>query len=104
MVQKYFPTVCGLWCDDCDHFEKDCQGCTEAGGCAFWTQYVDVDSCPVYTCCVQERGLPHCGYCEELPCERHTRFSDPDVSSKEREIELKQQVEELLRRKRETEA
>lgn len=100
MELKYHPTVCGLWCDDCKHFENDCQGCNGAEGSAFWTQYVEIDSCPVYTCCVQERGLSHCGYCKDLPCERHTRFSDPEVNSEERKRELEKQVEELLRRKK----
>ena len=101
METRYYPTVCGLWCDDCDHNEKDCTGCSEGDGCAFWTEYVDIESCPVYTCCVEERKLPHCGYCDEMPCEKHTRFSDPGVSPEDREKELQNQKTELIRRRNE---
>ena len=101
MKSRYLPTVCGLWCDDCKHFEEDCPGCSGAEGSVFWTEFVDTEACPVYTCCVEERKLPHCGYCAEMPCEKHTRFSDPDIPAEEREKELQKQKEELIRRLKE---
>ncbi|PKL58615.1 MAG: hypothetical protein CVV33_10585 [Methanomicrobiales archaeon HGW-Methanomicrobiales-4] len=104
MTDKYFPTVCGLWCDDCNHFEEDCQGCSDAGGCVFWTDFVDTETCPVYICCVEKKGLPHCGYCDEMPCERYARFRDPDQTDEEIKINLKKQNEELIRRRKETES
>jgi len=104
MADRYYPTVCGLWCDDCDHFEEDCQGCTSAGGCVFWTNFVDADSCPVYSCCVEEKGLPHCGFCDEMPCERHTRFRDPDMNDEEIKENLRIQKNELIRRRKESES
>lgn len=103
MKPRYYPTVCGLWCDDCEHFETDCPGCSRGGGCVFWTEYVDTEACPVYICCVEERHLPHCGYCDEMPCEKHTRFSNPGVTPGERDEELRQQKKELVRRRREAE-
>jgi hypothetical protein len=103
MNSRQFPTICGLWCDDCIHFEKDCQGCSDTDGCAFWAEYVDVEACPAYVCCVEEKHLPHCGYCDKMPCELHTRFHDPDMSEEEREEGLKKQIEELRRRREEEE-
>jgi hypothetical protein len=103
MVLREFPTVCGLWCDECNHFEKDCQGCSNAEGCAFWADSVDVEACPVFVCCNQEKGLPHCGFCEELPCERYFRFFDPDMNEEERTAALQKQITELLRRRSESE-
>lgn len=103
MKPRYYPTVCGLWCDDCEHFETDCPGCSRGGGCVFWTEYVDTEACPVYICCVEERHLPHCGYCDEMPCEKHTRFSNPGATPGERDEELRQQKKELVRRRREAE-
>lgn len=102
MTIRIYPTVCGLWCDDCTHFEKDCSGCTNAGGSVFWTEYVDIDACPVCTC-VQEKHLPHCGFCKEMPCERYTRFRDPDMNDEELKARLLQQRDELIRRRKESE-
>lgn len=102
MEQRLYPTICGLWCDNCEHFEKDCQGCSEMGGCVFWTEYADTDSCPVWTCCVEEKKLPHCGYCDEMPCERYTRFHDPDMSDEETRISLQKQKAELITRRNES--
>lgn len=98
MIHRNYPTVCGMWCDDCDHFEEECQGCTEADGCIFWTEFVDAEVCPVYSC-VQERGIAHCGFCDEMPCERYTRFRDPDMSEEELMESLRKQKEELTRRR-----
>ncbi|MFH0967731.1 MAG: DUF3795 domain-containing protein [Methanobacteriota archaeon] len=104
MTNRFYPTVCGLWCDNCDHFEKECQGCTDGGGCVFWTNFVDINACPVYTCCIEEKGLPHCGYCDEMPCERYTRFRDPDQTDDEIKISLEKQKTELIRRRKEVES
>jgi hypothetical protein len=34
-----------------------------------------------------------------MPCEKHTRFSDPDVSPGERKLQLEKQKKELQRRR-----
>ncbi len=104
MKSHPIPTVCGVRCDECPHFETDCQGCSESKGCIFWTEYVDIESCPVWTCCVEERKLPHCGFCDEMPCERYTRFRDPGMTDEDVSTSLQKQKAELLRRRRESES
>ncbi len=102
MTTRYYPTVCGLWCDDCKHFEQECQGCNNLEGGVFWTDYVEIETCPVFRC-VQDKGLAHCGFCDELPCERYTRFRDPDMSDEEIARRLDLQCQELRRRRHESE-
>lgn len=97
-----FPTVCGLYCDDCEHFEEDCPGCSESDGSVFWTEYVEISSCPVYECCVTQKNLPHCGHCKDLICERFTRFKDPDMSEEDLKKSLAKQKNELIRRLEDT--
>lgn len=95
------PTVCGMYCDECDHYEKDCQGCDEVEGSTFWTEYVDIESCPVYDCCVNKRKLTHCGHCNEMPCERYFRFRDPEMTEEDAKRTLEKQKTCLNMRKKE---
>jgi hypothetical protein len=101
MTSRLYPTICGRWCDDCNHFEVECQGCSETEGSSFWTEFQDVDACPVFLC-VREKGLAHCGFCDEMPCERYTRFHDPDMNNEEIIAALANQKAELIRRKPES--
>lgn len=48
-------------------------------GKPFWTELFDADVCPVYDCCIRERGLEHCGQCPGLICERFTRYREPAI-------------------------
>jgi len=102
-MTREIPAVCGMYCDECDHFEKDCPGCDESDGCVFWTEYVDADVCPVQECCTNVKHLAHCGLCDEMPCEKYFRFHDPGVSEDEAKEMLKKQKETLERRKKEYE-
>ncbi|NLV28095.1 MAG: DUF3795 domain-containing protein [Methanomicrobiales archaeon] len=92
------PTVCGMYCDECDHYEQDCQGCDESEGTIFWNEYVDIECCPVYDCCVNKKHLVHCGQCDEMPCERYFRFRDPGVTEEEAKQVLEKQKACLARR------
>ena len=64
--------MCGLDCGSCSYREKsNCPGCRVAGGKMFWGE------CELATCCLA-KGLPHCGKCDEFPCERLRAFSFSD--------------------------
>ncbi|HWQ65615.1 MAG TPA: DUF3795 domain-containing protein [Methanospirillum sp.] len=102
MTTRLNPTICGLWCDDCTHFEEECPGCSETGGCTFWTEFVDIDACPVYSCCVEEKGLAHCGFCDKMPCDLYTRFRDPEMTEEDQIKSLENQRQELIRRRKES--
>lgn len=46
------------------HGQADpCQGCPHR-----W-QGPEERTCPLWTCCVQDRGLRHCGLCLDFPCQ-----------------------------------
>ncbi len=100
---KRDQAVCGTECAVCEHYEHDCPGCTECHGAVFWTEYVDIEVCPVYQCCTEERHLPHCGHCPELMCEKYRRFRDPDMTEEEAEAGLVRQKAKLLRLRAEEE-
>jgi hypothetical protein len=52
---------CGLYCGECLHFRKPCQGCVPSGGQPSWGK------CRTYAC-VKEKNIEHCGECLEFPC------------------------------------
>lgn len=65
-------TRCGLRCEGCAFKESHgCKGCIATNGVPFHGE------CAVAVCC-QEKGLMHCGECEDIPCELLTQYScDP---------------------------
>ncbi|MDO9326640.1 MAG: DUF3795 domain-containing protein [Methanoregula sp.] len=99
MTGKKIETVCGYSCSDCEHVGKDCAGCNETKGKPFWNAFVNINCCPVYDCCVNEKGLPHCGKCPDLVCERFTRFKDPGMSEEVATAALLRMEQELRARK-----
>lgn len=99
MASERIENVCGYSCSDCDHHGNACRGCEPTGGKPFWTDFVAVDICPVYDCCINERKLPHCGKCPDLVCERFTRFKDPGMSEDEAKSVLRRMEQELRARK-----
>lgn len=99
MKSKKIETVCGYSCSDCDHLGAECRGCISLRGKPFWTQFVGVETCPVYKCCVDERKFAHCGRCPDLMCDRFTRFKDPGMSDEEARAGLKRMEQELRSRK-----
>jgi len=99
MTRKKIETVCGYSCSDCDHHGSECEGCNNTHGKPFWTQFVCINTCPIYECCVNDRMLPHCGRCPDLICERFTRFSDPAMSAEQAGVVLLRMEQELRARK-----
>jgi hypothetical protein len=99
MAKKKIQTVCGYSCSDCDHHGKECPGCEKTKGKPFWNAFAGIDCCPIYDCCVNARGLLHCGKCPDLMCERFSRFKDPDMSEEQAQAVLVQMERELRARK-----
>lgn len=61
-IKLEFAAVCGAFCGTCEFPGKSCAGCLAQKGRMFW------GICERYLCCVEERHLEHCGWCEEFPC------------------------------------
>jgi hypothetical protein len=62
----------------CEHYpDQTCSGCNAVEGKLFWTKYLNLDTCPIYNCCRNEKKLTHCGECAELPCQIYFATKDP---------------------------
>ena len=91
--------ACGLYCGDYEYLQENCQGCNQVEGKPFWTEQLDMEVCPLYGCCVDQRELEHCGLCDEFPCELFISLRDPALSDEEAEQSLRQRQQDLKRRK-----
>ena len=88
-------SVCGTDCHSCYCYGKMCTGCDECEGKVFHAPEGSV--CTIYDCVRNEKGLPDCGSCDELPCGIWMSTRDPHFS----EEEFKQNVAERVRALRE---
>ncbi len=91
--------ACGLYCGDCEFMEKQCQGCNQVKGKPFWTEQFDMEVCPLYGCCVNQKELEHCGLCDEFPCELFISLRDPALSDEEAAQSLQKRQKDLRLRK-----
>ena len=69
---------CGLRCSSCTWKESHgCGGCVETQGHPFYGE------CRIALCC-QNKGLTHCGECDNIPCDKLYAFSflDPEHGDK----------------------
>ncbi len=87
-------SCCGVVCSACGHHPADCKGCPEIEGRVFWLEYTGGETCPIYACCVGEKGYAHCGKCRELPCGRYG-LDDPTKSPEENAADHAKQLEQL---------
>ena len=60
-------TYCGDWCGKCPNYPARCPGCIPC---------IHPD-CYFVKCCIQ-KGIEHCGLCENLPCEKLSTFVPDD--------------------------
>jgi hypothetical protein len=67
MDNESLAGFCGDYCCKCPNFGGECGGCVPA----------DHMDCRFVACCL-ERGLEHCGLCEEFPCRRLREFVPDD--------------------------
>lgn len=92
-------TLCGTYCEECDHFQNQCQGCESIQGKVYWAPYVGKEICPIYDCCINQRKLSHCGQCLDLPCHIYYDTQDPSLSKEEHDLGVIQRTNELKKRK-----
>ena len=89
---------CAIMCTECNKHEElqnnPCKGCNAAEGKIFWTKFMNLDVCPIYTC-VKEKQLSHCGECELLPCDIWEGMKDPSMSDEQHQQGIKDRVEVL---------
>jgi len=77
-------SVCGLRCDECEHFGTKCTGCTAVKGSTFWAKEMMANKvCPLYNCSVNTKKLRHCGDCSELPCKLFLGMKDPNSTEEQ---------------------
>lgn len=75
-MEKYVG-ACGCICSDCRVFKISCEGCYSIKGKAVWLHEVGLDICDFYECSVIEKGLKHCGECNEIPCNKFWTNKNP---------------------------
>ena len=77
-------STCGLICDECAFYGKECGGCRNVKGKTFWAlDMMPNQTCPLYHCAVNERGYADCGDCSELPCKTFLEMKDPSSTDEE---------------------
>ena len=99
MVNNNLAAVCGLFCGTCEHLNTKCRGCGHQKGKPFWIAMINVESCPLYNCCVNTKQLEHCGVCNELPCKTFSELRDPSLSDKEAQKALLARQNDFIKRK-----
>ena len=63
---------CGLLCSKCEWGKKE--GCV---GCIAMSKPLWSDSCDIKSCC-EEKGLEHCGLCDDFPCKTITDMQEDE--------------------------
>ncbi len=89
-------SACGLICDECEYYGKECKGCYAVKGQTFWAkEMMPTKTCPLFNCSVNEKGFKSCGNCEELPCKMFREMKDPNSTDEVHQKSLLQRVERL---------
>lgn len=92
-------SACGLVCDECEFFGKECAGCRAVQGVTFWAQEMPTGVCPLYDCSVNKRGYKDCGDCAELPCKLFREMKDPNSTDEEHQKALVERGARLKKQK-----
>ena len=89
-------SACGLICDECESYGKECNGCIAVKGQTYWAKEMMPDkTCPLFNCSVNNKGFKNCGDCEELPCKMFREMKDPNSTEEEHQLSLVQRVDRL---------
>jgi hypothetical protein len=62
--RRKLAAVCGRYCGACDAYQNG-----SCRGCGYQLGQTRRGECPVFQCCIVERGLEHCGLCTDFPCQ-----------------------------------
>lgn len=87
-------SCCGVICSKCQYYPESCKGCPTVKGQVFWLEYIGEKICQVYSCCINDKKLSHCGHCPVLPCNLY-KHGDPTKTTEENETDLKNQLAQL---------
>jgi len=63
-ISEGLQAICGLNCEDCQFYKDKCLGCVRQKGSMFWGR------CPIFRCCVYEKGLESCAVCSQFLCQK----------------------------------
>lgn len=86
-------SACGLKCDECEYFNKSCNGCIAVKGSTFWAREMMPDKvCPLYNCAVNIKKLANCGSCPDLPCKLFYNMKDPQSTEEEHQKSIMTRV------------
>jgi len=89
-------SACGIECNTCPFYEKNCSGCHAVKGTPFWAMdHLQGKPCPLYDCSVNEKHMSNCGACAELPCRKFHDLKDPSVSEQEHMEGIEKRVKTL---------
>ena len=71
-LTRRLAAVCGRYC-------AACEACQDGSccGCAYQLGRTPRGECPVFECCIAERGLEHCGLCLDFPCQVFVSHAPP---------------------------
>jgi hypothetical protein len=88
---------CAVACGECNKMHEElvknpCKGCNAEKGKIFWVKFLNLDTCPIYHCCVNEKQLPHCGQCPQLPCEIYFNTKDPSLAEEDHQKGIRDRV------------
>lgn len=85
---------CGLLCETCYAFPKDCPGCDKLEGKPSWVSDIGKSVCELYQC-ARDRGITSCGGCAVLPCRQFVELRDPSLSVEEHLGHVNKRAEKL---------
>jgi hypothetical protein len=89
-------SACGLKCDECEFYGKNCAGCLNVKGSTFWAKEMMPDKvCPLYDCSVNRKKYSNCGGCSELPCKMFREMKDPNSTEEEHQKSIGMRVAAL---------
>jgi len=86
---------CGLICDECNFYQKNCTSCFEVKGKTFWAQDLPGKICPLFNCSVNDKKFTNCGDCNDLPCKMFNDLKDPSISDEEHKKNIVLRVNRL---------
>lgn len=86
-------SCCGCICSDCvDFINGKCIGCDKNTGKPYWIDTVEIEQCPFYTCCINDKQYSHCGQCNKMPCKLFYDFNDPAITKEELEKSINDRI------------
>lgn len=84
--------VCRFIYSDCGMYGENCEGCYAIEGKPCWLHEVGLKICDFYECCVIDKGLEHCGQCNDVPCNRFWKNKAPTLTEEQHGKLVKERV------------